>query len=323
MNNSKLKIIYAGTPQFAVPALQALINQSMDNGYEICAVFTQPDRPAGRGQQLTASPVKLLAQHYNIPVHQPTTLKDPAAQKVIAEYKADMMIVAAYGLLLPQAVLDMPRLGCINIHASWLPRWRGAAPIQRAILAGDTETGISIMQMAAGMDTGDVICLADCPISTVDTTESLHDKLAMLGAKTMIDVLPTIIDGTAIRTPQQESLVTHAAKLTKSEATLNWQQSAIELDRAIRAYNPWPVAQTELAGNVVRIWQATVVAQQTTSLPGTICAVSKEGIDVATGEGILRLHKIQFAGKKIITVAEALNAYPAILQTGQQFHSKL
>lgn len=314
------KIIYAGTPQFAVPALQALINQSIDYGYEICAVFTQPDRPAGRGQQLTASPVKLLAQQYNIPVHQPMTLKDSDTQKIIADYQADIMIVAAYGLLLPQAVLDMPRLGCINIHASWLPRWRGAAPIQRAILAGDTETGISIMQMAAGMDTGDVICLAGCPISNVDTTESLHDKLASLGAKTILEVLPTIIDGTAIRTPQQEHLVTHAAKLSKSEAKLNWQQSAIELDRAIRAYNPWPVAQTELEGHVIRIWQAVVVmAAETDAVPGTICAVNKEGIDVITSKGILRLQKIQFAGKNVVTVAEVLNAHQVLFTVGQRF----
>ena len=313
----KLKIIYAGTPEFAVPALKALIN----NGYNVCAVFTQPDRPAGRGQKMTGSAVKQVAEQHGIPIHQPTTLKDTEQQQAIANYKADLMVVAAYGLILPQIVLGLPRLGCFNIHASWLPRWRGAAPIQRAILAGDTETGISIMQMAAGLDTGDVICLEGCAIADNDTAETLHDKLAKLGGEAILDALQQIEKDDVVRTPQQNALVTYAKKLTKQEAKLDWQQDALQLDRAVRAYNAWPVAFTELNGETIRIWQARPLPAKTDKAPGTILGVDKEGIDVATGTGVLRLKKIQLPGKKAMNVAEILNSNNPRFTVGAKFTS--
>jgi methionyl-tRNA formyltransferase len=311
----KLKIIYAGTPDFAVPALKVLIQQ-----HHVCAVFTQPDRPAGRGRKVTASPVKQIAIEHNIPVHQPTSLKAEDQHAIIAAYQADVMIVAAYGLILPEAVLALPRLGCLNIHASWLPRWRGAAPIQRAILANDTETGISIMQMAKGLDTGDVLCLEGCAIQENETAKSLHDKLSVLGAEAIIDALQQIIDGTVVHTPQQENLVTYADKITKAEAKLNWQHDAFTLERAVRAFYGWPVAFTEIAKQTLRIWQTQVIAAKSDAAPGTIIGVDKYGIDVATGKGVLRLLKIQWPGKKIITVAEALNAHDNLLVLGKRFN---
>ncbi len=309
----KLKIIFAGTPDFAVPALQLLIEQ-----HDVCAVFTQPDRRSGRGQQLMASPVKQLAQQQHIPVHQPVSLT-VEQQQIIANYQADIMVVAAYGLILPQAVLDLPRLGCVNIHASWLPRWRGAAPIHRAILAGDTETGISIMQMDKGLDTGDVICLEGCAISENETSLGLHDKLAALGAEAIIGALQQLIDGTAVHTPQQDALATYADKLTKQEARLEWQQDALQLDRAIRAYNAWPIAFTEIDDTLLRIWQAQPIAAASNQTPGTIIGVDKCGIDVATGKGVLRLQKIQLPGKKVIGVSDMLNGQQSIFQEGKCF----
>ncbi|WP_303784040.1 methionyl-tRNA formyltransferase [Azovibrio restrictus] len=293
-----MKLIFAGTPEFAASALAALI----EAGHEIALVLTQPDRPAGRGMQLQASPVKQLALQHGIEVFQPLSLKkDAEARQKIAAVEADAMIVAAYGLILPQEVLDMPRFGCLNIHASLLPRWRGAAPIQRAIQAGDTETGVCIMQMEAGLDTGPVLARVSTPIGSEDTAASLHDRLARLGARLMVDTLPRLpLPATA----QPEAGVTYAAKIEKAEAQLDWTRSATELDRHIRAFNPFPGAQTFLAGNPVKIWAAHPVAGQ--GLPGTVLAVDRQGITVACGEGALCLTELQKAGGKRLQAARFL-----------------
>lgn len=315
MTKTIKKIIYAGTPDFAVAPLQALV----DAGYDVVAVYTQPDRPSGRGQKLAASPVKQLATQLAIPVYQPITLKAAEQQKILADFNADIMIVAAYGLILPQAVLDMPKFGCVNIHASWLPRWRGAAPIQQAILAGDSETGITIMQMAAGLDTGEMICLEGCAITDDDTAQTLHDKLAKLGAEAILDGLKLLVSDDLTLTPQQEHLASYADKLTKAEAKLNWQKSALDLHRAVRAYNPWPVAFSEINNKTLRIWQASPMAAAVQAEPGTIVGVSQQSIDVACGEGVLALEKIQWPGKNIISAADVINNQNSELAVGKQF----
>jgi methionyl-tRNA formyltransferase len=257
--SNSLRIIYAGTPDFSVAALQALI----DSCHEVVAVYTQPDRPAGRGRGLKASPVKEKALEYDIPVYQPESLRDKQAQAELQGLNADLMVVVAYGLLLPAAVLKIPRLGCINIHASLLPRWRGAAPIQRAILAGDKKTGITIMQMDEGLDTGDMLAVAECEVSADDTGSSLHDKLMILGAETLMSVLPAIAQHTQERVKQNDADACYAIKLNKAEAKINWSQSAEEIQRAIRAYNSWPVAYCTYDKNSkpsgLRLWQAEVI----------------------------------------------------------------
>ena len=308
-----LRIIYAGTPDFSVPALKALI----DSGHEVVAVYTQPDRPAGRGRELKFSPVKETAVASNIPVYQPESLKDEAAQQQLAALDADLMVVTAYGLLLPKVVLETPRLGCINIHASLLPRWRGAAPIQRAILAGDTKTGITIMQMDEGLDTGDMLAVAECEISADDTGSSLHDKLMHLGAKTLMDVLPAIAEGSVQAVKQDDSLACYAHKLSKAEAAIDWQQSALQIERAVRAFNAWPVAYTFYQRESkkgrqrasLRIWQAQVLPEAAGgAAPGTVIGESVKGIDVATGEGVLRITELQAEGKRRMAAADFLNA---------------
>jgi len=309
--SNPLRIIYAGTPDFSVAALQALIESS----YDVVAVYTQPDRPAGRGRGLQASPVKEKALEYNIPVYQPKSLKDEKAQAELKALNADLMIVTAYGLLLPAAVLESPRLGCINIHASLLPRWRGAAPIQRAILAADKKTGITIMQMDAGLDTGDMLAVAECEITDEDTGSSLHDKLMLLGAKTLISVLPAIAGQSCNRSKQDDAAACYATKLNKAEAKINWSLSARKIQRAIRAYNSWPVAYCSYQKNnkaqKLRLWQAqldvnAVLAADT--LPGKVIAESAQGIDVASGEGVLRITELQAEGKRRMPVADFLNA---------------
>lgn len=320
--NNSLKIIFAGTPEFAVPILQGLINSQ----HQITAVFTQPDRPAGRGQKLHASPVKLLAQQHNLPVHQAITLRDENTQKQIADYQADVMIVVAYGLILPQVVLDIPRLGCINVHASLLPRWRGAAPIQRAILAGDTETGITIMQMDKGLDTGDYYLQKSCVISSQDTAQTLHDKLALIGAETLLNSLEQLINRTAVAIKQDNAYANYAEKLNKSEAKIDWTKSAVEIDRAIRAFNPWPVAFTHLGDLTVRIWQGVALENSISktsisATPGTIIHSDKSGIDVLTSNGILRIQKLQLPGGKPLAVNDLLNAHANEFSAGKLFNN--
>lgn len=308
-----MRIIFAGTPDFAATTLAALLTTN----HEICAVYSQPDRPAGRGRKLTASPVKQLALAHNIPVEQPLNFKAETERQQLASYQADLMIVVAYGLLLPQSVLDIPRLGCINVHASLLPRWRGAAPIQRAILAGDSKTGICIMQMEAGLDTGPVIKRAEIAIETTDTGVTLHDKLTQLGAATLLETLTDIEKLQQNAIPQNDADSCYAAKLLKTEATIDWSQSAVQIERQIRAFNAWPVAQTQWQEKTLRIWHAEAVNDTTAiATPGTIVQVNRQGIDVATGAGRLRLLTLQAPGKKALPVNDFLNAQP--LQTGEQ-----
>lgn len=299
-----MRIIFAGTPDFAAETLKALLNSE----HEICAVYTQPDRPAGRGRKLTPSPVKQLAQEHDIPVEQPLNFKSEDSVATLAAYEADLMVVVAYGLLLPQNVLDTPKLGCINVHASLLPRWRGAAPIQRAILAGDKETGVGIMKMEAGLDTGPVLLEARCPIYNSDTAQILHDRLAELGANALLQSLIDIEAKLANAKPQDDSQTTYASKLDKKEAAIDWQQAAEEILRQINAFNPWPVAQTSWRGDTMRIWLAELSDISKTAEPGTVIQVSKQGIDIATGNGTLRITQLQVPGKRAMQVQDFLNA---------------
>lgn len=310
-----LKIIFAGTPAFALPMLEALF----ESPHEICAVFTQPDRPAGRGQKINASPIKQFAVENHLPIFQPNTLRDPQIQQQIADLKADVMIVVAYGLILPAAILSMPKYGCINVHASLLPRWRGAAPIQRAILTGDSETGISIMQMDAGLDTGPVYERRACEILVTDTASHVHDKLAQMGSECLMHTLEKIQQGTAHTHSQNNEYATYAAKINKTEANIDWQQSAQEIDRMIRAFNPWPIAYSTLNDLHIRIWSATPLNSTTNVPPGTLIQNSKDEIIVATGKGNLRLNYLQLPGGKCLAAKDLLNAHAALFAPGQQF----
>ena len=292
-----MKLIFAGTPEFAAQALATLITA----GHQLALVLTQPDRPSGRGMVLRPSPVKALALEHGIEVFQPPTLRDAAAQARLQAVGADAMIVAAYGLILPQAVLDLPRFGCINIHASLLPRWRGAAPIQRAILAGDAESGVCIMQMEAGLDTGPVLLSAALPIAADETAGSLHDRLAELGAGLIVAALEKL---PLAPTPQADCGVTYAAKIEKSEAMLDWNQSAQQLARQVRAFNPFPGALATLGQLSVKVWRASAEAGE--GSPGTILASDRAGILVACGEGALRLTELQKAGGKRLSAAQFL-----------------
>jgi len=304
--SNRLRIIYAGTPEFAAAALQAIL----DGGHQVVAVYTQPDRPAGRGRKLTASPVKQLALQHGVPVEQPPSLKDDEAQRVLAAYQADVMVVAAYGLILPRAVLSIPRYGCLNIHASLLPRWRGAAPIQRAIVAGDEETGITIMQMDAGLDTGDMLLKVHCPIAADDTGGSLHDKLAAMGAQAILTVLQQMADGELTGEKQDDSQACYAHKLTKAEACIDWSQSAQHISRQIAAFNPWPVAYTEFDSKVLRLWRANVLeSAHSDKAPGTVLVEDANGIQVVTGDGVLNISCLQLPGKKPQDVKDFLNAH--------------
>lgn len=306
---SPLKIIFAGTPDFSVPALQALI----DSPHEVVAVYTQPDRPAGRGRKLSPSPVKACALEHGIRVVQPEKLKDPEDQQPIIDMQADLMVVVAYGIILPEVILNAPRLGCINIHASLLPRWRGAAPIQRAILAGDKETGITIMQMDVGLDTGDMLLKKPCPIKDNDTGSSLHDRLSEMGAEALMLALSGIANKTLQAEKQDDSQANYAAKLHKSEALIDWTQSAREIQLQVNAFNAWPVAQTPIDikqnGNsqMLRVWEAEVI-EGTSGEPGKVLSCDKQGIYVATGKGVLKLLKIQMPGKKPMDSQAFVNA---------------
>lgn len=318
-----LKVIFAGTPEFAAVALQALI----DSHHQVIAAYTQPDRPAGRGRKLTASPVKQLALAHGIPVYQPERLKGEAEQQQLRDLDADIMVVVAYGLILPKAVLDTPHLGCINIHASLLPRWRGAAPIQRAILAGDAESGVTIMQMDVGLDTGAMLVIEKTPITRDDTATTLHDRLAAIGARTVLTALDQLQSGTANPVKQDDSQANYAHKLAKEEALIDWSRPAIELERQVRAFNPWPVAQTyyksNCEGEVVRIWLARALdgASNNGAAPGTVIAATREGIDVACGEGVLRIEQAQLPGGRPLAAVDLLNARKPLKQAGACFDS--
>ena len=303
-----MRLIFAGTPEFAAVALRALLAA----GHEVSLVLTQPDRPAGRGMTLQASPVKQVALAAGIEVFQPASLRDAEAQARVAAVAADVMVVAAYGLILPQVVLDMPRLGCINIHASLLPRWRGAAPIQRALLAGDAETGVSIMQMEAGLDTGPVLHEGRVAIAADENAATLHDKLAELGARLIVEAL----DGRPlVPCVQPTEGVTYAAKLDKAEAPLDWRRSASELERQVRAFNPFPGATASLGGQPLKIWQARAEAGR--AQPGEIVSAGRDGIVVGCGAGLLRLVEVQKAGGKRLSAADFLAGMP--LAAGQSF----
>jgi methionyl-tRNA formyltransferase len=302
--SDSLRIIFAGTPDFAARHLDALLL----SGHQVVGVFTQPDRPAGRGNKLTPSPVKVLAEQHQIPVFQPKSLRPQENQHLVADLNADVMVVVAYGLILPKAVLDMPRLGCINVHGSLLPRWRGAAPIQRALWAGDSETGVTIMQMDVGLDTGDMMHKIACSIEATDTSASLYNKLAELGPQGLLITLQQLAAGTVQREVQDEALVTYAEKLSKEEARLDWSLSAEQLERCIRAFNPWPISYFTIDDQPVKVWQATVLAETANTEPGTIVHADKHGIQVATAQGILNLTQLQPAGKKPMSAQDLLNS---------------
>jgi methionyl-tRNA formyltransferase len=302
-----LRILFAGTPEFAVPALERLISA----GLAPVGVLTQPDRPAGRGRRLQASPVKSCAQAHHLPVLQPATLRDSATVSQLAAFSADLMVVAAYGLILPQDVLDLPRHGCWNIHASLLPRWRGAAPIQRAIEAGDGEAGICIMQMDAGLDTGPVHTCRSTPIADDETGGSLHDRLAGMGADGLLECIGQLLDGRLPQPrPQDEREATYARKVEKAEAQIDWTRPAAELERRVRAFNPWPVAWCELGGERLRVWRAAALPRERQCTPGQVLAATDDGIDVSAGEGALRLLEVQRPGGRRLAAADYLRARP-------------
>ena len=299
-----LTVVFAGTPEFGLPCLDALIQSR----HHLKAVYTQPDRPAGRGRKLQESPVKEWAINHQIPVYQPLNFKNQEAVDELSALKPDVMVVIAYGLILPKAVLEIPRLGCINVHASLLPRWRGASPIQHAILHGDAESGVTIMQMDVGLDTGDMLYKLSCPITAEDTSGTLYDKLAELGPQGLITTLKQLADGTAKPEVQDETLVTYAEKLSKEEARIDWSLSAAQLERCIRAFNPWPMSWLEIEGQPVKVWKASVIDTATNAAPGTILEANKQGIQVATGDGILNLLSLQPAGKKAMSAQDLLNS---------------
>jgi methionyl-tRNA formyltransferase len=307
-----LRIVFAGTPEFSVPCLEAC----RSSGAQVVAIYTQPDRPAGRGRKLTPSLVKEAALAAGIPVEQPETLKTIEAREQLAAYQPDLMVVVAYGLILTRKVLATPRLGCWNVHASLLPRWRGAAPIQRAILAGDAESGVDLMQMEAGLDTGPVLLERRTPISRDDTGGSLHDRLSLLGADVLIEGLSRTLAGETLQArPQSETGVMYAHKLEKAEARLDFTRPALALEHQVRAFDPWPVAEGEIAGENLRIWAAKAVEQNHSAPPGSVIATHRDSIDIACGDGALRVTALQRAGGKRITAADYLNARPELRGT--------
>lgn len=318
-----LRVVFAGTPDFAAASLLALL----DSRHQVVAAYTQPDRPAGRGRKLTPSPVKALAQEHGLPVHQPTSLKDTDAQQTLAALEADVLVVVAYGLILPQAVLDIPRLGCLNVHASLLPRWRGAAPIQRAIEAGDTRSGVTIMQMDAGLDTGAMLLVRETPITATTTGGELHDRLAPLGGEAIVEALDALATDGLTATPQPSEGVTYAAKLSKAEAELDFTRPAHELAARVRAFNPWPVAWTRLAGEPLRLWlaEAEAEAERPGVAPGTLLQSAPDALRIACGHDgtqVVRITRAQLPGGKPLAVRDLLNArgerFPEGLRLGQE-----
>lgn len=319
----KLNIIFAGTPDFAAKHLSALL----DSGHNVIAVYTQPDRPAGRGKRLTASAVKELAVLHNIAVYQPENFKEADSITQLSALNADLMVVVAYGLLLPKAVLVTPRLGCLNVHGSLLPRWRGAAPIQRAIWAGDTETGVTIMQMDEGLDTGDMLAKVSCLIAHDENSASLYDKLALQAPQVLIETINRWITGELQAEKQDPQFVSYAKKLSKGEALIDWSNDALFIERCIRAFNPWPVSYFMLNGDAVKVRQASLLNEHSAAPAGTIIAADKKGIQVATGSTILNLEVLQLAGKKALPVQDILNSRRELFALGTQLsvpnHSKV
>ncbi|WP_346841394.1 methionyl-tRNA formyltransferase [Metapseudomonas otitidis] len=306
-----LRLVFAGTPEFAAEHLKALL----DTPHQIVAVYTQPDRPAGRGQKLMPSPVKQLALQHGLPVLQPPTLRDPAAQEELRALAPDLMVVVAYGLILPQVVLDIPRLGCINSHASLLPRWRGAAPIQRAVQAGDAESGVTVMQMEAGLDTGPMLLKVTTPITADDTGGSLHDRLAQLGPQAVVQAIAGLAAGTLQGEVQDDALATYAHKLNKDEARIDWSRPADELERLVRAFNPWPICHSTLDGQPLKVLAAEPAEGR--GQPGQILDASKDGLTVACGEGALRLTRLQLPGGKPLAFADLYNSRREQFAPGQ------
>ncbi|WIM84115.1 methionyl-tRNA formyltransferase [Gallibacterium anatis] len=313
-----LNIIFAGTPDFAAQHLQALLASQ----HRVIAVYTQPDKPAGRGKKLQPSAVKQLALAHNLPIFQPKSLRKEEAQQQLAQLNADVMVVVAYGLILPKAVLAMPRLGCLNVHGSLLPRWRGAAPIQRAIWAGDEQTGVTIMQMDEGLDTGDMLHKVSCEISKDETSASLYQKLATLAPKALIEVLDHLDEGKYPPQAQQNEFSNYAEKLSKEEAKLDWSLPAVQLERCIRAFNPWPISwlqTTDAQGNnqILKVYQATVLPHQNQTV-GTVLQANKQGIQIATADGVLNITQLQPAGKKPMAVQDFLNGRSDWFEVGKQ-----
>jgi methionyl-tRNA formyltransferase len=309
LRQQPLRVVFAGTPDFSVPCLEAC----RASGVDLVAVYTQPDRPAGRGRKLTPSPVKQAALAAGVAVEQPESLKSTEAQQTLAAYRPDLLVVVAYGLILPRKVLAIPRHGCWNVHASLLPRWRGAAPIQRAILAGDTESGVDLMQMEAGLDTGPVLLERRTPIARDDTGGSLHDRLSVLGAEALAEGLSRLLAGESLAArAQAEAGVVYAHKLDKAEAKLDFSRPALELERQVRAFDPWPVAEGEISGEPLRIWAARAIELDHHAAPGSVLAASRDGIDLACGHGALRVTALQRSGGKRIGAVDYLNARPEL-----------
>ena len=314
--SDSLKIIFAGTPDFAAKHLEVLLNSP----YQVVGVFTQPDRPAGRGKKLMPSPVKVLAEAHGLPVFQPESLRNAEQQQLVADLNADVMVVVAYGLILPANVLEMPKLGCLNVHGSLLPAWRGAAPIQRALWAGDTQTGVTIMQMDVGLDTGDMLLKVSCPILPQDTSASLYDKLAELGPQALLESLHQLSQNTLVPEKQDDSLATYAHKLSKEEARIDWNLPAMTLERCIRAFNPWPFSYFVISDQNIKVWRASAFASDEKFIPGTIISAAKSGIQVAAGEGILNLEIMQPAGKKPMSTQDLLNSRQEWFTPGTVLH---
>ncbi len=310
-----MRIIFAGTPEFAADHLSALIESECD----VVAVYTQPDRPAGRGNKLKASEVKQLAQQHNLPVYQPESLKTEHAQQELADIECDLMVVVAYGLILPKAVLDTPKLGCINVHGSILPKWRGAAPIQRALWAGDKQTGVTIMQMDEGLDTGDILSIETLPIEANDTSASLYQKLAELGPRALVKSIENFVSLKPIQ--QDNEQATYAAKLSKQEAYLDWTMPSEQLERNIRAFNPWPVAWFSRNEKPIKVWQATIEklddSEQLLSKPGQVLSFDKNGLRIATEAGVLNIQELQLSGKKPQAVSQIVNGQPQLFNVGE------
>ncbi|SFR48581.1 methionyl-tRNA formyltransferase [Marinobacter gudaonensis] len=309
-----MRLVFAGTPDFAAEALKALIAA----GHTLVGVYSQPDRPAGRGRKLQPSPVKQVALDHDIPVFQPETLKTPEAQQELASLEPEVMVVAAYGLILPKAVLDIPEHGCLNIHASLLPRWRGAAPIQRAIAAGDAETGITIMQMDEGLDTGAMLLKSITPINADDTGGSLHDRLAELGGKAIVKALELLAKGELAGEAQNDSQACYASKLSKTEGHIDWQADATDIERLIRAFNPWPGTYTDLGDQRIRIHEAEVLGTQSGKSPGTVLLRDRNGIDITCGKGTLRITRLQLPGSRAQSVNDLINGGKELLMPGQE-----